>query len=155
MISQPSSFPGFRQNNFSRPSVKPEPKSAPKPVPPPSRPLPPVSVPKAIAKPNVKPAPTPSGLFGRRQIITRQELKNVLKKDSGIIPKSYHKFNPKDRMRLEAEFGTRARDYIYRSDIEKRLKKVEYDARWKTPNANEKIRLEERARYLRRLLSGQ
>jgi hypothetical protein len=105
-----------------------------------------------------KPAPPPSpseGIFGKNPWMERKKLKDALRRDTGIIPKSYRKYKTsKERLALEEEFGKRARDYVYKKDVEKRIKDLEKTARWGTINPNEKIKLEEKARYLRRLLNG-
>ncbi len=104
-----------------------------------------------VPKPQTK--PQPQGLFGARTYLSRRELREALKKDSGAIPGfPTRKFGSKERMELEKDFSGDPR-YVSKEGLQRRIKQLEL-GKHKSPTIDQRFKTEQKINYLRRLLKG-
>lgn len=92
------------------------------------------------------------GIFDKRKSIPRKELRGALGKHSGSIPGTGgRKYYQRERERMGREvFGRKYGGQISKNDYRRALRDLE-SKRAKTKTRREKIKIDEKIRYLREL----
>ncbi|MDD2731961.1 MAG: hypothetical protein PHI53_02065 [Candidatus Pacebacteria bacterium] len=92
------------------------------------------------------------GLFDKKQSLSRQELREVFEKDSGVIPKTGgKKYYQEERKRIERDvFGAKYGSQISKSDYRDALHKLKSQA-FKARDRVEKEEIEKKIEYLKRV----
>lgn len=97
------------------------------------------------------------GLFGKKQWVSPQNLKKVLEKDSGIVPRSFKRYDKGQRLAMAEELAknlTKYRTTIYKKDFKReidRLARIEK----KKGSSHNKREVDHKIKYLKKLLMAQ
>ncbi len=92
------------------------------------------------------------GLFGARPYISRREMRQTLKRDSGLAPGSFRKFSSRERLDLEREFKGEPY-FVSRKNVERHIKDLTRE-KYRTNRYAAKGQIERRIGYLQRMLKG-
>lgn len=91
------------------------------------------------------------GIFEKRNSLSRGELRDSLRRDSGIIPKTGgQKFSQDERENLRNVFGSKYGGEISKDDFKSAVRDMER-LKGSSQNPNEKRELERQIDYLKRV----
>jgi len=89
-------------------------------------------------------------LFEEKKEIPRRELRERLRKAPGRVPGSSRFYVRREREALEKEFGKKYGSYISEPEYKKRLWELRRE-RYKAKTSAEKLEIDRKIRYLRKL----